>query len=72
MGQVLHRGILQGWESVGAETHVNNDLAEVGSFRKVTEGGLVKRSWVDGLERIWKPSLRIHLMNSCFCMRWTG
>ena len=31
-------------------------------FRKVTEGGLLRRSWIDGSkERIWKPSLRIHL-----------
>ena len=62
MGQVLHRGILQGREPVGAETCVDNELAEVGGFRKVTEGDLVRRSWVDGSEeRIWKPSLRIRL-----------
>ena len=31
-----------------------------GGLRKVTEGGLMKRSWVDGSEeRMWKPSLRI-------------
>ena len=30
MGQVLHRGILQGWEPVGAETRIDNELAEVG------------------------------------------
>ena len=64
----LTSGLLQGWEPVGggrpieAETHVHNELVEVGGFRKVTEEGLVRRSWVDGSEeRIWKPSLRIHL-----------
>ena len=37
-----------------------HELVEVGGFRKVTEGDLVRRSWVDGSEeRIWKPSLRI-------------
>ena len=30
MGQVLQWGPLQGWEPVGAETRVDNDLAEVG------------------------------------------
>ena len=64
MGQVLHQGLLQdrGGSSVGAETHVNNELVEVRGFQKVTDGGLVRRSWVDGSEeRIWKPSLRICL-----------
>ena len=33
---------------------------KVGVFWKVTERGLVRRSWVEGSEeRIWKPSLRI-------------
>ena len=50
--------------AVGAEIHINNELADVRDFRKVTEGGLVRKSWVDGSEeRIWKPSLRI-------CLRW--
>ena len=62
MGQVLHRGLLQGQEAVGVETRVDNELVEVGGFRKVTEGGLVRRTWVDGSEeRIWKPFLRIRL-----------
>ena len=64
MGQVLHRGLLQGQDgsTVGAETRVDNELAKVRGFRKVTDGGLVRRSWVDGSkERIWKPSLRIYL-----------
>ena len=42
MGQVLHRGLLQGQEPVGAETIVHNELAEVGGFLKVTEGGFGK------------------------------
>ena len=47
---------------MGVEASVHHKLAEVGWFAKVTEGGLVRRSWVDGSEeRIWKPSLRIRL-----------
>ena len=40
-----------------------NEFAEVGGFFfKVTEGALVRKSWVEGSEeRMWKPSLRIHL-----------
>ena len=46
---------------MGMETRVDNELAKVRDFRKVTDG-LVRRSWVDGSEeRIWKPSLRIRL-----------
>ena len=54
MAQVLHQGLLQGWEHVGAETYVNNELAKVGGFQKVTEEGFGSD------ERIWKPSLRLH------------
>ena len=32
MGQVLDRGLLQGREPVGVETHVDNELAEVRGF----------------------------------------
>ena len=67
MGQALHWGLsgaCGGGRSVGAETHVNIELAEVGGFWKVTKVGLERRSWVDGSEgRIWKPSLSI-------CLRW--
>ena len=28
MGEVLHRGLLQGWEPVGVETRIDNELAE--------------------------------------------
>ena len=63
MGQILHQGLLQGWEPVGAETHVDNELAKVRGFSEGNRrGGLVRRSWVDGSEeRIWKLSLRIRL-----------
>ena len=42
IGQVLHSGLLQDQEHgrpMGAETSVHNELAEVGGFFKVTEGG---------------------------------
>ena len=52
----------EGGRFLGAETSVHNELAEVGGFLKVTEGSLVRRSWVEGSEeRMWKPSLRIRL-----------
>ena len=38
MGQVLHRGLLQGCEPVGAETFVNNELAGVGGFFECDSG----------------------------------
>ena len=43
MGQVLQRGLLQDREPVGAETHIDNELAKVKGFRKVTDGGLVRQ-----------------------------
>ena len=61
LGSVAELGASGGGRIMGAETCVNNELVEVG---KVTEGILVRRSWVDGSEeRVWKPSLRI-------CLRW--
>ena len=51
MRQVLHRGLLQGQEPVGAETNVHNELVEVGGrgvLEGDREGGLVRRSWVEG------------------------
>ena len=61
---IARSGACGGGSSVGAESYVNNDLAEVGGFWKVTEEDLVRRSWVEGSEeRIWKPSLKI-------CLRW--
>ena len=50
MGQVLHRGLFKDWEPVGGgrivgvETCVHNELAEVGSLQKVTEGDFVRSS----------------------------
>ena len=35
MGQVLHRGLLQGREPVGVEACVHNKLAEVRRFAEV-------------------------------------
>ena len=61
-GSIAGPGAYGGGRPVGAETCVHNGLAEVGEFFKVTEGGFVRRSWVEGSEeRMWKPSLRIHL-----------
>ena len=39
MGQVLHRGLLQVWEPVGAEISIDNELAEVGVFSEGDRGG---------------------------------
>ena len=61
-GSIAGPGGCGGGRSVGRESHVNNELVEVGGFWKKTEGGLVRRSWVDGLEkRTWRPSLIIRL-----------
>ena len=71
MGQVLYQGLLQGPESVGmAGLWVQKLVSNISWWRfeglqKVTEGGLMRRSWVDGSEeRMWKPSLRI-LLSRC-------
>ena len=62
-GSGLTRGLLQGWEPVGVTVLWGWRLVStmswrrLGGFRKVTDGGLVRRSCVDG----WKPSLRICL-----------
>ena len=68
MGQVLHRGLLQGRELVGVVGLWVRRLVSAiswrrfGGLQKGTEGGLMRRSWVDGSEeRMWKPSLRIRL-----------
>ena len=39
MGQVLHRGLLQGQEPVGVEARVHNKLAEVRGFAESDRGG---------------------------------
>ena len=60
-GSITRSGACGDDSTVGAETGVDNELAEVGRFSE-SDGGLVRRSWVDGSEeRIWKLSLRIHL-----------
>ena len=63
MGQVLLRGLLKGREPVGVSVLWGQRLMptiswrRLGSFWKVTEGGSVRRSWIDGSEeRIWKSS----------------
>ena len=52
-----------GGRIMGAEAGIHTiSWRTFGGLRKVTEGGLVRRSWVDGSEeRMWKPSLRIRL-----------
>ena len=61
-GSIARSGASGGGTTVGTETGVDNELAKVRGFLKVTDGGLVRRSWVDGSEeRKWKPSLRIRL-----------
>ena len=61
-GSVAGSGAGGGGRIMGAEAGVHHKLAELGGLRKVTDGGLVRRSWVDGSEeRMWKPSLRIRL-----------
>ena len=50
-------GRITGWRLVSTMS-----WRRLGGFQKVTEGDLVRRSWVDGsMERIWKPSLKICL-----------
>ena len=51
LGSTAGPGASGDGRSVGAEIHVHNQLAEVGVFCiKVPEGGLVRRSWVEGSE----------------------
>ena len=68
MRQVLHQGLLQGPEPVWVaglwvwRLVSTISWRRIGGLCKVTEGGLMSRSWVDGSEeRMWKPSLRIRL-----------
>ena len=67
-GAGLTSGLLQGREPIGVAVLWGQRLVStmswrrLGVFRKVTDGGLVRRSWVDGSEeRMWKPYLRIRL-----------
>ena len=43
MRQVLHRGLLQVREPVGAETHVDNELAKVRGFSEGERRGFGKK-----------------------------
>ena len=43
MGQILHQGLLQGQEPVGAETCINNELLEVGGFSEGDRRGFGKK-----------------------------
>ena len=67
MGQVLHRDLLHCRKPVGVAGLWGERLVPTISWwrfdlRKVTEGGLIRRSRMDGSEeRMWRPSLRIRL-----------
>ena len=62
LGSIARSGASGGGSTVGAETSVNNELAKVRGFSVGERWGLVRRSWVNGSEeRIWKPTMRIHL-----------
>ena len=43
-GSIAGLGASGGGRSVGAETSIHNEFAEVAGFLKVTEGGLLRRS----------------------------
>ena len=54
-GSIARSGASGDGSTVGAETHVDNELAKVRGFSEGDRRGLVRRSWVDGSEeRIWK------------------
>ena len=63
LGSVAGSGVSGDGQIIGVVTSVYNKLAAVvRGLQKVTEGGLVKSSWIDGSEeRMWKPSLWIIL-----------
>ena len=50
-GSIARSGACGGGSSVGAETRVNDEWRRLGGFWKVTDRGLVRRSWVDGSEK---------------------
>ena len=61
-GSVAGSGASGGGRIMGAEAGVHHKLAEVWWFAKSDQGGLVRRSWVNGSEqRMWKPSVGICL-----------
>ena len=63
-GSTARSGANWGGSTEGMRLVSTMSWRRLGGFRKVTDGGLVRRSWVDGSEeRIEKSSLRI-------CLRW--
>ena len=62
-GSIARSGASGGGNTVGWSLVSTMSWRRLGGFWKVTDEGLVRRSWVDGSEeRIWKPSLRIRLI----------
>ena len=60
-GSIARPGAYGTW-SVGAETCVHNELAEVGGFFESDRERFDEDVWVEGSEeRMWKLSLWIHL-----------
>ena len=67
-GSIARSGACGAGSSVGAETHVDSELAEVRGFLEGDRRGLVRRSWVDGSEeRIWKVT-QIKNMIKIICL----
>ena len=61
-GSTARSGASAGGSTVGRRLVLTMSWRRFGGFWKVTDGGLVRWSWVDGSEdRVWKPSLRIRL-----------
>ena len=61
-GSIARSGASRGGSTMGRRLMSTMSWRRLGDFWKVTDGGLVRRSWVDGSEEmIWKPSLRINL-----------
>ena len=61
-GSMARSGVCEGGNPGGRRLVSTMSWQRLGGFWKVTDGGLVRRSWVDGSEeRIWKPSLMICL-----------
>ena len=61
-GSIARSGASGGGSTMGRRLVLTMSRRRLGGFRKVTDRGLVRRSWVEGSEeRIWKPSLRNHL-----------
>ena len=62
LGSVAGSGAGEGGRIVGAKAVSTISWRRFGGLQKVTEGGLMRMSWMDGSEeRMWKPSLRIRM-----------